>query len=370
MKKTLVALAALAATTAFAQSTVTMSGSINYGMHRNTDGSTSVGGLKGDRNHLTFAAVEDMGGGTKAAATLQFRYDSANSGGGYVNSATGAVADSLFEQTKIAVSDTTYGEVAVGRFTNAIGVAPLHPLEDSRATTASHQAANGRLSGQFQYMSPAFAGVQVWALTAKATSNCFMGSGTGAGYVATYNYCQNQTAANSTKGNKDMTATGLNYNNGPITAQYYQISDITGAKATKIAGVYDAKVAKFYVNQFNQKDDISFSATNGELGATATFSTANGMKAHKATETAVAVPYGKFTGVLGKLSFDSDLTTTAGSKPSKTGWAVLYDMSKRTQLQYYGSVTKSGTAQAGASGLSNSALATGTTNFVGIEHKF
>ncbi|MEY4725461.1 MAG: hypothetical protein RLZ36_88 [Pseudomonadota bacterium] len=370
MKKTLVALAALAATSAFAQSTVTLSGSINYGMHRGTDGATSVGGLKGDRNHLTFAAVEDMGNGTKAAATLQARYDSAASGAGYVNSTTGVTNDSLFEQTKVSLSNTTYGEVAVGRFTNAIGVAPVHALEDSRATTASHQAANGRLSGQFQYMSPAFAGVQVWALTAKATSNCYMSAGSGAGYVKTYNYCQNDTAANSTLGNKDLTATGLNYNNGPITAQYYQLSDLTGAKSTKIAGVYDAKVAKFYVNQFNQKDDISFRATNGVMGATAAFTTTNGMKAHKATEMAVAVPYGKFTGILGKLSFDSDLTATAGTAPRKTGWAVLYDMSKRTQLQYYGSVVKNGTAQAGASGLTNGALATGASNFVGIEHKF
>jgi hypothetical protein len=45
-------------------------------------------------------------------------------------------------------------------------------------------------------------------------------------------------------------------------------------------------------------------------------------------------------------------------------------MSKRTQLQYYGSVVKNGTAQAGASGLTNGALATGASNFVGIEHKF
>jgi hypothetical protein len=369
MKKTLVAIAALAAFGAQAQSTATISGTINYGMHKNTDGSTSVGGLKGDRNVLTFAAVEDMGNGTKATATLQARYNSDNSGAGYVNSATGAAADSLFEQSKLAIS-SNYGEVAVGRFTNVIGVAPLHPLEDARASTASHQAANGRLSGQFQYISPAFAGVQVWALTAKATSNCFMGSGSGAGYVKTYNYCQNQTAANDTKGNKDLTATGLNYSNGPITAQYYQLSDITGAKSTKIAGAFDAKVAKFYVNQFNQKDDISFSATNGQLGATAAFATANGMKAHKATEVAVAVPYGQFTGMLGKLSFDSDLTATAGTAPRKTGWAVLYDLSKRTQLQYYGSIVKNGTAQAGASGLTNGALATGSSNFVGIEHKF
>jgi hypothetical protein len=339
-------------------------------MHKNTDGSTSVGGLKGDRNVLTFAAVEDMGNGTKATATLQARYNSDNSGAGYVNSATGAAADSLFEQSKLAISDTKFGEIAVGRFTNVIGVAPLHPLEDARTSTASHQAANGRLSGQFQYMSPAFAGVQVWALTAKATSNCFISSGSGAGYVKTYNYCQNDTAAGGTLGNKDLTATGLNYSQGPVTAQYYQLSDITGAKSTKIAGAYDMGFAKFYANQFNQKDDIAMRATSGVMGATAAFTTANGMKAHKATEVAASVPYGKFTGIVGKLSFDSDLTATAGTAPRKTGWAVLYDISKRTQLQHYGSVVKNGTAQAGASGLTNGGLATGASNFFGVQHSF
>jgi len=369
MKKTLVALAALAATTAFAQSAVSVTGAINYGMHKNTDGSTSVGGLKGDRNVLTFAAVEDMGSGNKVTGTLQFRYNSDSAGGGYVNSATGAVADSLFEQSKITV-DTNYGQVAVGRFTNVIGSAPLHALEDARQSTASHQAANGRLSGQFQVMSPAFAGIQAWALTAKATSNCYMGAGSGAGYVKTYNYCANQTAAGSTKGNTDLQAYGFNYNNGPIVGQVYSLTDITGAKSQKIAASYDAGMAKFYANQFQQKDDISFSSTNGELGATATFSSANGMKAHKATELAVAVPYGQFTGILGRLKFDTNLTATANTAPNKTGWAVLYDLSKRTQLQYYGSVTKSGTGQAGASGLSNGALATGSSNFFGLEHKF
>ena len=63
MKKTLVALAALAATGAYAQATIT--GSINVGYKNSAAGVGSVGGLKGDRNHLTFTASEDIGNGMK-----------------------------------------------------------------------------------------------------------------------------------------------------------------------------------------------------------------------------------------------------------------------------------------------------------------
>ena len=104
MKKTLIALAALAATGAFAQSSATISGSINYGISTSTAKVHGYGAWKGDRNHLTFTAVEDMGGGMKLSAGVQARFNSANSGTntGYVNSVTGAAGDSLFEHSHLS----------------------------------------------------------------------------------------------------------------------------------------------------------------------------------------------------------------------------------------------------------------------------
>lgn len=74
MKKTLVALAALAATGAFAQ--VTLTGNVTMGYEANTTGgvngvgATDASGLGTDTTAITFAASEDMGGGYKAAIKM------------------------------------------------------------------------------------------------------------------------------------------------------------------------------------------------------------------------------------------------------------------------------------------------------------
>jgi len=377
MKKTLVALAALAATSAFAQSTVTISGSINYGEHFSVDKSSSVGALKGDRNQITFAAVEDLGGGMKAGATLQARFNSATGQTGYANTA-GAPGDAagttLFEQTKITLDGGSYGKVDLGRFTNVLGTSPLYFLEDARQSTAAHFAVHGRYSGQIQYTSPSISGVTFSALNAKATSNCYIAA-SGGGYAAgaLYNYCNAAT--------KDFQAYNVAYNNGPIYVQLSQSQDFLGVKAQTTGATYDAGFAKFSVNQYNQKDDINWNGNTvstagvsvGSTALTAPSATNNGMKAHKTTELATKVPFGKFTGILGRVTANNDLQIdkSAGeSKINKTGWAVLYDLSKRTQLQYYGSQTKNGTNATGANNSSNTWLANGHTSFFGVQHTF
>jgi predicted porin len=182
MKKTLIALAALAATGAFAQSTVTLSGSINYGVGTAVTGIHSYGNWKGDRTGITIAAVEDLGGGLKvtAAANMRFSSDTSEQSRSYVSTVSGTRGDNLFEQSSIAI-DSGMGQVRVGRFTNAVGVAPLHPFEDSGQSTAPHQAANGRFSSQIQYTSPTVGGFQVFAFNAQKSGNIYHTS-SGAGY--------------------------------------------------------------------------------------------------------------------------------------------------------------------------------------------
>ena len=360
MKKTLVALAALAATGAFAQSTVTLSGSINYGIATNVAHVQTVGGWKGDRSVLTFGAVEDLGGGLKVSATVQARYNSATaSAPNYVDSATGLKGDTLFEQTKLTV-DSQYGQVALGRFTNAIGVAPVHVLEDSGQSTASGNAANGRWSGQAQYISPNVAGFQVWAINAKNSANKFMGAGTGGGYSSAWDFSAANLATNAKTRWQNANATGVNYTNGPVFAQYYEMTDLMGVKETKVSGVYDLGFAKLYANQFNQKSNITQSLT----AAAGT----KGMAAHKATELAVNVPYDAFNFQLGRFtaSKDLDLSKTDGStKTSKTGWGATYAFSKRTQAIFAASVTEKGSANLNAGN-----LVTGRNQFMGLQHNF
>ena len=75
MKKTLIALAALALTgTAFAQSTVTLSGKFGYA-YQAKESATGVktNGFATTDGNVTFAAVEDLGGGLKAAVSMDVR---------------------------------------------------------------------------------------------------------------------------------------------------------------------------------------------------------------------------------------------------------------------------------------------------------
>ena len=364
MKKTLIALAALAATSAFAQSSVTLSGSINYGVSTAVTGIHGYGGWKGDRNHVTFGAVEDLGGGLKVTAMAQLRYNSATSeqSTSYVSTTTGLRGDNLFEQTSLAI-DSSMGQVRFGRFTNAVGVAPLHPFEDSGQSTASHQAANGRFSGQVQYVSPAVAGFQVFAFNAQKTANKFL-TADGAGYFkSAFPAASGWTGVNLATNQTDATrwananSVGINYSNGPVYAQYYTLTDFLGLKSSKIAASYDLGVAKLFANQFKQNSNQVWSATAvaGTLG----------MKAHNATELAAAVPMGAWTFTLGRYNAnkDLDLSKTDGStKTARTAWGAKYDFSKRTSAIYVASSTSNGSA--------TTTMATGKNQWLGLQHTF
>ncbi len=359
MKKTLIALAALAATSAFAQSTVTLSGSINYGVGTSVAGIHSYGNWKGDRTGITIAAVEDLGGGLKVTAAANMRYssDSSEQSRSYVSTTSGTTGDNLFEQSSIAI-DSGMGQVRVGRFTNAVGVAPLHPFEDSGQSTAPHQAANGRFSAQVQYMSPSVGGFQVFAFNAQKSSNIYHTSN-GAGYSRAWKLNSANLATGLTDATRHANANsvGINYRNGPVFAQYYTLTDLLGLKSSKLGASYDLGVAKLYASQFTQDSNIGFSTTAGASAA--------GKKAHKATEVAVQVPMGAWMFSLGSYAANGDIElgkTDGSTKTARTAWGATYNFSKRTQAIYMASSTSKGSTAA--------MMPTGKNQWLGLQHNF
>jgi len=97
MKKTLVALAALAATASFAQSSVTISGQLDAGFASTTStaGITATNVSSGyfGANRLRFVGVEDMGGGMKTNFWLEMQpgFNGSTSGNGLFNRGAWAV---------------------------------------------------------------------------------------------------------------------------------------------------------------------------------------------------------------------------------------------------------------------------------------
>ena len=194
MKKTLIALAALAAVgTVSAQAVI--SGSINIGMQHSALDAYGNGGLKGDRNFLAFSDTEDLGNGLKVSGYLNARFNSINGTEKYLSTATGSNNDMLFEQTKIAV-DGPFGQIALGRFTNFIGLAPVHFMEDS-GFGAPSTSIYGRMSSQLQYATPVFSGFQAFALHAKATDNKFSAALAGNGFNPAYDLSTSALASGS-----------------------------------------------------------------------------------------------------------------------------------------------------------------------------
>jgi hypothetical protein len=359
---------------------VSVTGSIDYGIHNDVKKQVSYGALKGDRNHLTFGVVEDLGGGTNVGVTLQMRFNSENGTAGYANTAndprdgTGATQ---FEQVAIALN-TAGAQVRVGRFTNAMGVADVHVFEDSKYGTNAARAAYGRLSNQIQITSPDVSGLKVALIAAQGSANKFA-SASGAGYIAGMDYSKIVFAnANGSAGTQDFAAAVLNYTNGPLFVQYADINGLAYEKATKLSATYDFKVAKAYVSQYNQKHDIGIGAAAVALSTTAATSIPanNGLAAHKSTEYGVSVPFaGKYIARLAMQTNDKDLEigkTDGSTKAKKTAMGLQYNLSKRTSVEYQRLSVTNGSSMIALGGTAgkNFGDITGSSYYVGMRHTF
>jgi hypothetical protein len=373
----------LAAASAFAQSTVTVSGIVNYGLSNDVNGVSFFGGLKGDRNKLNFSVVEDLGGGSNVTATMEFRFNSGTGAAGYGSSANKAgdgTGATQFEQTAIGYN-TPMGNVRVGRFTNVLGVADVSPFEDSKYGTNAARAVYGRMSNQIQLSTPSISGLTGTLLAANGDSNKYGPGGTsGAGFIQGLDYSAQQQTG-KTKGVRDVTVLAINYVNGPWFVQYADISGLAYEKATRAAVTYDFGVAKAYVHQYNQKDDINVTADATVTNTSATAITAashSGLAKHKSTEYGLVAPYGKWTGRVGIQTNDKDLDPTLTSNATKAKKVALgaeYNISKRTQLQYQRLSVTNGASSAnialsGAAATGQFGDITGKSYFVGIQHSF
>jgi predicted porin len=178
MKKSLIALAALAATSAFAQSSVTIYGGVGavvahvpaigaftaIGAAARTaaqPSQTRIDNLGVADSAVTFAAVEDLGGGLKASAIMNMRF-------GADDGAQGPAQGSrLFQNVKLALSGG-FGELAIGRFNAPVDVMRGfgdHWLGyDHGATVFGHASdAPTRYNNTLQYTTPVMSGFKVSA---------------------------------------------------------------------------------------------------------------------------------------------------------------------------------------------------------------
>lgn len=205
MKKTLIALAALAATSAFAQSSVTLYGVADVALTKVTGSSAALGastGLNNGTSRLGFKGTEDLGGGLKAGFTFEQAVDLDN----------GATDANTFQRAAWLNLAGGFGDLRLGR--------SLTPAFYGVATWELTGTANYSVVGsQFGFVGPARNDSMMMY-----TSPSFGGFSVSFGHVLKGN-------------NADLAKNSLNaiYKNGPLGVGF-SYSKVSGSEANKGIG--------------------------------------------------------------------------------------------------------------------------------------
>jgi predicted porin len=409
MKKSLIALAALAATASFAQSTVTLYGQADAAYTSAKSGANTVTGIFGagrGSNFVGFMGSEDLGGGWKANFKLEAGYNLDNGVGASSNAnnqATGglttqsgaATAPQLngattpstdraslggaqgltFNRWSYAgLSNAGVGEFRVGReYTpafqavlaadvvgsngagNSLNMTLMISGQSANAVATAASASNG-----ISYESPSLSGF-------KAKVQMFQGENPNTGVATTLN----------TAKNGDGTSYHLSYAAGPISAGY----GATASKSTAVVGTttglglpgkYDLTTA-YARYDFGVALATIGQATEKQAGSAAT---ASDMK-NASTIIGVRVPMGAIT--LNANYITSKYTVAGAATGEATQLAIqgMYAMSKRTDLYATYAVTDNsvGTTYGLGNGAGrmvtvNGAAAKSTGMQIGMRHNF
>jgi predicted porin len=240
MKKTLIALAAFAATASFAQSTATISGnldfaSVNVGGTQAASKGSTITTLFGTSSTsvLRFIAVEDLGGGMRA--TAQYNFDPRT----LSNDALGNTLNGSTDVTKLANTTTGlsrdelfvglsggFGNIRLGS-PNSIGLNAWQPSSSlgtgigsgytgaGRSGTMSNSFVQTRYNRSVRYDSPVMGGFQVAVLYAAGNDQPAAG-----------------TTAQQIPNNRQATEIGLRYAAGPLTLAYANVAQGAQTNAT------------------------------------------------------------------------------------------------------------------------------------------
>jgi len=371
MKKTLVALAALAAVGAYAQSSVVIDGYFDraYRSVNNTNNQsdlTSVGSAAGT---TTFGVKvrEDLGGGLSIGGSVNTDwadFGGATQANGMGTAQTGGFANSqsfvdvtgnfgtvrlgapnnftLTNATAVAAPafSTGYGSsyssnfsIANGINTGTEGYAGTANLAAGSATAAATGARAIRISNTVQYSSPAFNGLSVHVGITPQNNN-----------VVNSNAVASTTAPGNTVG---VTEYALRYTAGPIDAMYtsikYEVGS-NGAMQTR-AGAQSSTAAAGLTTTTTLA--ASLKSTQNLLGATyqvipalklhagiGTFTSSNDANKGKSTQFGATYTMGAWD-ILVQVAAVDDTSTTDGDR-KMTGLGVNYNFSKtaRAYLRY------------------------------------
>jgi len=374
MKKSLVALAALAAGTAFAQSSVTMYGNVDIGygnaVTKTLSGATrdvTSGVVDGVLmpNRIGFRGTEDLGSGLTAGFVLEQGLSPVSNNGWNLRTATsghqvpqgGAFSSATMRAGNLFVAGG-FGEVRIGTFNRAAyGVASKSIVMAENYGGEGHTLASTRTTA-IGYTSPSFNGV---------TAQIQYGSAHGQRITQ-------EISTDSSSGlridNTKVLGTAVNYNAGPLyLGVAYEATDVyrTANAATTtnayggtvsagtavadrteklyaLAASYDFGVAKVNFSHVDRDQVASGTAKSYNVSAT--------------------VPVGAVT--LAAIYTKEEQSSQAGAATKDLkGYQIgaIYNLSKRSQVYVWRGHDKDTLA-------SSTSLADRTRTVIGMQHSF
>jgi len=341
MKKTLVALAALAATASFAQ--VTITGNLDFAAanvsgtrtaNNGTTVSTTVG--TSSTSAINISAVENIGGGMKVTAFYgidprSFANDSYSvtnnvDSGVPAGNSVAATATGLGRHDAYVGIEGAFGAVRLGS-PNSIGLAvngdsgPMGTANGSGYTgngvsgSMVNSVVNTRYNRSFMYVSPNFNGVTFSALHAPGNDETQV--------AATTNTGGSITAQNIPNARK-VTELGLSYANGPLKISYVNIAQTANTNSTG-----------YYVNgasSVGSSTSLNMIGANYNFGSTTVYAMYNYGDALKAASTPTQAQGSRLgvKQVIGAIDLLAAYTVqkNGGVEAKVSGLTAKYNLSK------------------------------------------
>ena len=334
MKKTLIALAAVAATSAFAQSAVTLYGRVDLGATYNSSatnikGSTpklAIGSGGAGASRFGVKGSEDLGGGLKADFLIEAG----------VAADTGGVTQ-LGDRNVYADLNGGFGAVRIGRFLNPqlLQVGKFAAFGTDYIASGSNimHIEGARYNNAVSYSTPVISGFSATVMTAFEESNSFRVAQPLSATAGTFNAAT--TSSLAVPATKKPMNIGLNYANGPIALGLAYAKDgVSGPKGlTNVGASYDLGVAKIMA-QYETNSNITAAAgkTAVLLGATAPLG-AGLLRVSYGKRDAAGIEFAAVPAI-GTTAAFTPTNSTANISAYKTQAGVGYDysLSKRTSL--------------------------------------
>jgi predicted porin len=351
MKKSLIAIAALAATSAFAQSSVTLSGVADVGLQfssvskknvflpttnagQNAAGTVlnanldNVNALKlssGNNNRLVFAGAEDLGGGMAATFAAQLRFDPTN---GFTE---GGGARPLFQGESTVGLRGAFGAVKLGRALTAVqlpnggiidpwGVTTVAGMPYAAGFATSYEAGGeGRIGNAVFYTTPNFSGF---------SGNVSLGFNKGP------------------TGKTHSAFAGI-YSNGPLNAMLGFENNNVKDSLVQLGANYDMGAAKLYFGYGAVKGGAAADRAGVTFAAGASTAFIGGLNNTALAGQGVVAPDGKVTSLtfgagipfgaatvrVGYAQVKGDVVGAVRTDAdTKLGLGVVYSLSKRTSI--------------------------------------